>query len=428
MYSLALCVVFGFGLLAIGMTNPPESPPTIPSDPSIASTEESGPESEGLRECVITLNTGRKITGFLMHSGDEEIVLRLEGIDTTYQRTSIANIQFLPPVSTRYQEIRDTIEDTDIETRLVLVQWLRTRHAYTLALNELTSILEIEPYNEQAQTLHAWLKAHIELNAKPKTTTRKPKTTKINRSTAAASIPTLTKDQINLMRIYELDLRNPPKMIVPDETLRTLMVRHPDSFPINSQEREAYFKLPEHEKLKLLFTHRARDLYPQVKILEDPAPMRTFKTKVHARNGWIVNACASTWCHGGTEAGDFQLINTRPNTDATAYTNFLIITNYRLDDGTPLIDFDNPARSILLQLATRTTNSLHPHPPVPVDRPGPRFRPVFRSSRDRKYQQTVDWINSIYKPRVKYDLGYPPPPPEPTISDTADRPQSLPTP
>jgi hypothetical protein len=411
--------LIGVAITSIAMTEPPETAPEQGIEQADRTASETQPANdpidqkaeEGLHECVLTFITGRTITGFLMESRDEDVVLRLEGIDTTYRRSSISSIKFLPPVSERYRDIRDTIEDTDIETRLVLVEWLRTRQAYTLALNELSSILELQPGNSKARTLHAWLEAHIKLVSKSSAPKTNPESIRpAPKRQKAPEIPLLNEQQINLMRVYELDLKSPPKMKVTDETLKSLMLRHPDSFPIDTTDRDEYFKLPEHEKLRLLFVHRERDLYTEVKVLEDPEMMRTFKDTVHARNGWLLNGCATTRCHGGSDAGEFRLFNDRPNSNETAYTNFFIVDHFKLKDGTPLIDHENPARSALLQLATQNANSLRPHPEVSLERPGSRYRPIFRSSRDRKYQQAVNWIKMIYKPRVDYDLGYPPEP------------------
>lgn len=404
-------------MLALGMSDPGASESTDPSGTAQYEREasEDTEHEEGLLECVVTMNSGRKITGFLIESRDESIVIRLEGVDTTYQRKNISSVEFLAPVSERYEELREQIEDSDVETRLILVEWLRAREAYTLAFNELESILEIAPEYPEAKTLYNWLKAYLELNDKTRarkkkrsTATQKPQDTN-----SSDGVPVLDEKQVNLMRVYELDLRDPPRLIVEDETLRELMARHPEKFPMDADAREEYFDLPEHEKLRLLFTHRARDLYEQVRVFEDPAMLRAFRDSVHARNGWLINACASTRCHGGEEAGDFRLVNDKPNSVETAYTNFYIIDHYTLEDGTPLLDLDNPERSALLQLATRPANAIRVHPEVPLERPGARYRPIFRSSRDRKFQQAVDWINSIYRPRVDYDIGYPPAPAAP---------------
>ncbi len=407
--TLAACLLFAGGLGAMSIQpDPADADPmdTHPAHDGVTSPE--GAADEGLNECVITLVSGRKITGFLIESRDEEVVIRLEGIDTTFKRSGIGSIRFLPPVAERYLTLRENINDTDIETRLTLVEWLRAREAYQLAVEELASILEVEPNNPQARTLHNWLKAKLAMDEQKKAT----KKTKARRSPKAdpTSIPTLSDEQINLMRVYEIDLRNPPKLVVPDNTLRELIARHPEEFPVDESARAEYFELPEVEKLKLLFIHHARDLYGQVRVIEDPAMLKEFTTMINGRRGWLVNACASTSCHGGTEAGSFRLVRERPNSHESAYTNFYRIDQYRLKDGSPLIDYESPARSALLQLAMHQSNSLRPHPEVITDRRLSRWRPVFRSSRDRKFKLALDWISSVYAPRVQYDLGYPPPP------------------
>ena len=416
-------------MLAFGMSNTaapqlePANDPATASDaePTTGSDSLNDGSDEGVLECVLTMTSGRKITGFLIESLDDAVVIRLEGIDTTYRRKNIDSIEFLPPVSERYRELREQIEDTDIETRLILVEWLRAREAYTLAFIELEAILEIAPDYPEAKTLHTWLKAYLNLKSK----TKKRRTSVPDRAERPAPVPepgppVLSEEQVNLMRVYELDLRDPPRLLVPDKTLEKLIARYPEKFPMNAEDREELFELSEPEKLRLLFTHRARDLYPEVKILEDPAMMEAFRESVHARNGWLINACASTRCHGGEEAGAFRLVNQNPNSVETAYTNFFIIDHFLLKDGTPLLDLENPERAPLLQLATRQANAIRTHPEVPLERPGARYRPIFRSSRDRKFQQAVDWIRSIYRPRVEYDIGYPPPPPPEPAADIND--------
>ena len=46
-----------------------------------------------------------------------------------------------------------------------------------------------------------------------------------------------------------------------------------------------------------------------------------------------------------------MLASKRPSAEATVYTNFLILERYRLPDGTPMISYEEPARSPLLNLA-----------------------------------------------------------------------------
>ena len=397
-------------------------------------------DSQGIRECVITLKSGRTITGELVREDSRIVVVGIEGIQTTFQRRLIANLVILPPVPERYERLRSTIADDDIDSRLALVEWLRARKAYNLALEELNEILLIEPRNPHAKLLHKWLSEYDKLSRDDQSDQSKendgsPTTNDTDSNTAKDEdtrtyqirrneLPTLSDEQINLMRVYEIDLRNPPKMRIADEVMLELMRDNPDAFSPNEDERMKTLNLPEVEKLKLLFTLKARDLYPRVELLENPDSLQRFKDQIHHGRGWLINACASTRCHGGVDAGSFQLINDRPNTDETAFTNLYIIENTTLSNGLPLIDFNSPERSPLLQMAVIPSNSLVPHPEIPRGYPGTGFRPIFRHTRDRKYQQAMDWIRSMYQPRPELDFDYPPrqpetdPNPQPTTDPT----------
>lgn len=422
----------------------PESEPSLGPAPGPESVPQSNddaqdPSDEGIRECIITLLSGRTITGELIRQDSLIVVIGINGIDTTFQKKSVAQVKVLAPVAERYQAMRAATADDDIDARLSLVEWLRARKAYTLALNELDSILTIDPKNPRAKLLHTWLAEYGKLRRTdpeqpntPQQQTPVPdntqedteRTLKFNRN----QFPTLTPEQINLMRVYEIDLRQPPKVRVPDEVITELMARSPESFSPNKDERSRNYQLPEIDKLKLLFTLKARDLYSKVEVLGTPRSLANFKDDVHNRRGWLINACASTRCHGGTEAGSFRLLNTKPNSDETAFTNLYIIEHTTLADGTPLINYKTPDRSPLLQMGMVRGNALTPHPEIPRDFPGIGWRPIFRTTRDRKYQQALDWIRSMYQPRPDYGFDYQPypldPSPDPNAAPSPARPGS----
>lgn len=405
-----LLLVFNL-ISAAGMAAMPQATTALVAQ----TTYQAKPDAEpGIQECVITLLSGRRVTGELIRQDALIVVIGINGINTTFQRDQLIAIKILPPVAKRFAQMRAAIDDNDIEARLTLIEWLRIRKAYTLAIKELESVLIQSPNNHRAKLLYTWLTEYNKLgppstkddtdSTTPKSTRRKTKRPSRSQVARQNEIPPLTKEQINLMRVYEIDLRDPPKIRVPDETLTILMSRNPKAFSPNEDDRKAIFKLPEIEKLKLLFTHKARDLYVEVVVLEDPTAMKLFKDDVHSRRGWIINTCASTRCHGGTNAGPFQLINTRLNSNETAYTNLYIIEHYTLADGGSLIDFEDPQRSPLLQMAMIEKNSLKPHPVIPRDYPGMGFRPIFKSTRDRNYRDAVDWIRSMYQPRPEYEF------------------------
>lgn len=382
--------------------------PPAPEEPAVWAEPDAPPaEEEGIREVVVVLTTGREIAGALVNESREAVVVRINGIDTTIPRGRVAGVRRLAPVAERYAELRAAVDDNDVRARLALAEWLRAREAYRLALAELKGVLEIDPANQDARTLHDWLTAHLELAAKA----RERRPTRSRATPPAPPIPTLTPEQINLIRIYEIDLSNPGRLVVPDELLRELMVRHPESFPAEVAAREAIIASSPAEKLRVLFDHKARDLYPRVRVLDDPPVMTEFKRHVHA--GWVVNACASNRCHGGEAAGRLRLLNQRPNSDTTAYTNFIILDRFRLADGTPLINHEQPARSPLLQMGLPRQVSLYPHPEVDRAALGQDWRFVFRNSSAAPFKRTVEWIVSLYRPRTDYGIAYPPAASEP---------------
>lgn len=374
----------------------PAPPPAENSESDRAS------EDTGVTEAVVTLTTGRELEGVLVSDTPESVVLRINGIETTLPRWRVTRVRVLPPVEERYRTMRASVEDADIRARLSLAEWLRNRQAYRLALEELDGILEIEPGNPDARTLHTWLRNHLDMASRTRPARREVRTP------AASSIPVLTPEQINRIRVYELDLNHPTRIVVPDDVMRELMVRFPETFPVSLEEREAMLKLDAVDKMRILFDRKARDLYDSVRVLEDPPAMASFKTRIHGAGGWIINACASNRCHGGSEAGRLQLLSQRPNSDETAYTNFLILDRFRLADGTPLINYDEPARSPLLHMAMSRRASLYPHPAIDPREFGQDWRFVFRTTNDRRFIETAEWIASLYTPRTDYGITYPP--------------------
>ncbi len=441
--GLSLCALL-LSMTLLALTKPRQTQPapvgfvlaswTPDSEQPEEDTQEKQASAEGIRECVITLRSGRTISGELVREDSRIVVIGIEGIETTFQRRNIANIVVLAPVQERYEKLRATIAEDDIDARLALIEWLRSRKAYGIAIKELDDLLILEPNHPHAKLLHRWLSEYDKLESTdrneqkdqedqqdqqdqqaeggkpetPKPDTQEPREYQITRN----DLVPLSDEQINLMRVYEIDLRDAPRMRVPDEVMIELMRANPDAFSPDQDQRNQILQLPAVDKLKLLFSLKARDLYARIEVLENPDSLIRFKEQVHHGRGWLINACASTRCHGGVDAGSFRLINERPNTDETAFTNLYIIENTRLANGTPLIDFNTPERSPLLQLAMMPSNSLFPHPQIPQDYPGMKYRPIFRNTRDRKYQQAIDWIRSMYQPRPEYDFEYPPKPEE----------------
>ena len=358
-------------------------------------------------ECILHLVAGRQLSAHLISRSDNEVVVRIGSIPTAFKRSEIDRLEILPPALDRYRVMREAIDDSDVPSLMVLVDWLRARDLYAEAVAELDHVLELEPGNSRARQMRSVLEQHRELaerTAPPASTTpRQPNPTP---RPVRAEFPFLTPDDINILKVYEIDLAKPPRMRVDRETIQDLITAYiqSDLIPTSKEGRDALLRQSPDRILDLMFRLRAREFYSRVKVIDQPESMKLFRDEVHA--SWLINACATDRCHGGSEAGRLMLYNRSRNGEAAVYTNFLILDRARLSDGTPLINYDQPQRSPLLHLALPRERSLYPHPET-LSAKG--WKPVFTSQKDRRFEETLEWIRSMYRPRPEYPINYTPP-------------------
>lgn len=358
--------------------------------------------------CVVVLKDGTRLSGSLVERTDDRVVLRIDRVLTTVEMLRIDRVELLEPIIDRYEAMRAAVGDSDTDQILLLVDWLIGHAEYRLALDEVRQILQRDPLNPKALQYRVMLEQQIALLA----SRRDPSDDGApNPIPHRRTFPTLAPEQVNLIRVYEVDLASPPRMVIEHETIDRLIERYAghEEIPLSPEGRDALHHLAPHRVLELLFRLRARDLYPEVQVLEDPGSMHRFREDVH--RGWLLRGCATSRCHGGDNAGNLPLAMDRPNSDETVYTNFLILDRYRLADGTPLINYEEPAKSPLLQMALPRENSRFPHPPVlELGRERP-WRAVLTSPDDPRFERALQWIRSMYRPHTDYPVVYTPPQP-----------------
>lgn len=394
---------------------PAPQPAAQPPEAALDTTDEPGEEPEEEEpEAVVLLKDGQRMSGFLIEQTDERVVLRVGGISTTIERELVDRVMVLPPIEERYRAIREAIGDGDTDQLLRLAEWLRARGRFADAIHELDHVLSLEPENADAKRLRLLAAQQEMLREKAREAREARENAAPGGRPAAADpadpFPLLTEEQINLIRVYEVDLAAPPRMLVDRDVVTRLLTEHAGhpQIPVAQADREALYRRRPAEILELMFRLQARELYGEVEVLEDPASLESFRDDVH--RGWLMNTCATTRCHGGKEAGRLALATRRRNSDATVYTNFLILDRFRMPDGTPLINYEEPSRSMLLHLGLPREDSLYPHPPVPgVDGRGDAWRAAFRGPQDRRFREAVEWIQSMYRPRPEYPIDYTPP-------------------
>lgn len=381
--------------------------------PAVAPAPAAEPAAEAEPEAVIYLRDGQEFTGQLIAQADNKVVLRIAGIVTTFNADQVERIRVLPSVMERYKALREAIDDNDSEQILRLADWLVERKRFDLAIAELKALIARQPQSGPAKRQLATVEKMAAMRDR-RDAARAAARAGGDRPEAAApvtapAIPLLTEPQIALMKVYEVDLAAKPRVVVPPEVSRRLFEEHGGNpaVPQTPEGRDALLRRPGYELLDVIFAARARELYPLVKVVDQPEGLRRFRDDV-LRN-WLANSCATSQCHGGADAGRLVLVNRALGTDPTVYTNFWIMSRYRLAGGAPLIDWENPGKSPLLQLGLPRTVSTTPHPPVPRG-PGGRelWKPVFLSDQDHRFAATVAWIQSMYRPRPDYALEYAP--------------------
>ncbi|MBY0262931.1 MAG: hypothetical protein K2Q20_11340, partial [Phycisphaerales bacterium] len=394
-------------LLAAGIALGPwacvhaEDPPAPKAEKASTPT----PDPDDATEMLVLLKDGRRISGTVSKQNAQEIVLVIAGIPTRFPTSDIERFEVLPSLFERYRQLREAVGE-DPDQIVKLAEWLQTREKYEWAYAEVQRALKADPSHPQALKLSTLLEQQIQLKAK-----RQAKPKEEDEEEAGAGVPKpgplprvdfplLSQEQVDLIKVFEIDLAANPRLIIPRETIAKVLdanAAHP-LVPITREGREAIFRKSPAEVLDFMFRLQAREFYKDVQVIDPPKPMQLFRDQV-ART-WLLNSCATTQCHGGMDAGRLVLFNRRANAERSLYTNFLILSRYRTADGTPLIDFESPERSVLLQMGLPRGRSRTPHPPV-FRGVGARdaFKPVFQTDQDRAFQAGGDWIKSLYKPR-----------------------------
>ena len=418
---ITLCVAWAG--LACGQDTPKPIQPSTPPPPAVEPPRPSERVDEAPiePEATITLRDGRELTGFVVSRDGKEIKLRIAGIVTPVPRDQIGTIEFLPPVEDRYKALRSKVADTDVDGRIMLVNWLVARSAFDMAMQEAQSLVNDHPESAEAKRVHDTVEqqALLAKNRTPKKGIEHEAGG--NEHRPGADYPILFADEINLLRVFQVNLADPPKMSAPREMVDELIRRYKDHPPMpqTAEGREALYRARPEQILKLAFDLRARDMYGMVKVTEEPNSLRLFRANVW--RGWVLNSCATSACHGGQEAGRLWLLNKRPNADATVYTDYMVMHDFTLADGTPLLNYEKPAESPLLQMALPPEISKRKHPTVKFINGAKGFSPPFHGPEDRRFQETVEWLRAMEVPEGRaYPLTYKPPTPKPVLPSPAE--------
>jgi len=353
------------------------------------------------RRVRVQFNDGRALIGSLVEDGYTHVVVEIAGISTRYAREAVESVRPYPTDEELYERFRLTIEPDQYAARYTLAFWLYNKKMYAESKRELESLLEATNHFEAKQLLTE-VNAQLTLLESPvgdEPSERRPRTP---RQEQGARADLLSADDVNLIRVYEIDLKNPPRLQVPKSLITTMLERFPDHelMPVGTRARDAFYAREPIDIVRTLFGLKARDLYGEVKVLGEPESLNIFRQRVH--NSWIITNCATSRCHGGPGAGRLFLHHRNFKEPEVRMTNLLILTRTDLDT-LPLIDFDRPTDSLAYQYALPLTEARRPHPQVRG------WEPALPAARRGLREDFVRWVRSMQIQRGEYPIEYTPP-------------------
>jgi len=368
------------------------------------------PEQTG----VVMMRDGSVRSGVILEDTFEHVLIEVEGIRARLVRETVSHVVLKPTFEQTYQQFKRGLLPNRPESHLELCKWLYQLRKYELCRKELEELLANAELGE-ARRLMRMVDAQLALQ-KPDTAAPSgpapippPSLSGASEHADDADMPReiLTHDDVNLIRVYEIDFEHPPKVRVEAGTIQKLIDTYSTNklIPASRTERNALFNAEPLDIVEhLIFELRARELYPEIKVETEPYALNLFRLRVH--NTWLMNNCASTDCHGGTDGGRLFLYRDGYRDQRVRYTNYLILERLKLDpDKPPLIDYENPMQSLLIQHGLPREEARFPHPDVL------NWTPAFPAGNSKLVEATVGWIEAMMQPRPEYPIDFTPPDP-----------------
>ena len=371
---------------------------------------------------IVRMMDGQIRRGIIIDDGFDEVIVEIEGIRANLKRATVDYVELAPTVEELYDEYKKTLDPVNHDAHLTLCRWLFEKRRYELAKEETLALLEKVEMPE-ARSLINIINAQLALKVKPAPAQEEQGAG--DDASAEATQPEqpagdsgpvrlsdllpdqiISTEDVNLIRVFEIDFDHPPRVTITPEAVRTLIEKYGTNslIPANQTGRNALFRTAADDPLqivRLMFELRARDLYGQVQVNSEPHALNLFRRRVH--DTWLINTCATNACHGGLTAGSFFLHRRDYKDERVRFTNMLILERLKLDPEWPLINFERPEDSMIIQYAMPRDLARKPHPRVDG------WKAAFSPANNRLKDEAIEWINSMMQPRPEYPVDYEPP-------------------
>jgi hypothetical protein len=378
---------------------------------------------------VVVMRDGQTREGVIVEDDFDHVLIEIEGIRANLKRSTVSHVMLSPTVEQLYEQYKATLQPGHYDAHFRLCQWLADEKRYDLAHKELLLLLEQVEMADALQLFNI-VDAQMKLRGKPvEGDAGQPGDEHLGDApqngaadgdgSLAGSVRAVdlmpeqlvTKEDVNLIRVYEIDFEHQTRVTITPDTVRTLIEKYGtnDLVPASQTGRNQMFRTAADDPLqivRLMFELRARDLYPLIQVNSEPYALNLFRRRVH--DTWLINTCATNACHGSPFAGRFFLHRKNYKDDEVRFTNLLILETLQLDPNWPLINYERPEDSLIIQYALPRELARKPHPLVSG------FKPAISPTNQRMKQDAIEWIEAMMQPRPEiegrpYGVEYQPP-------------------
>lgn len=353
----------------------------------------------------VFLKDGTPLRGDVAFSGDELVIRNAAG-EMRYPRAEVERVEWLTPAATLeadYNRRLATLADTDLDGHLSLAEWAGEQSRSDWMSDLARHVLAMDPTHPRALEL---LEAAQTLVAASTAGAQSQPTTSQSAAGRFPPPPLLSDRDIQRLRLHEV------RRTGAAEDVRVRFLRKPGETELERVVRGEIEDMPgadpqwdrilangkPHEKLQVILAATDLEYADRIEVRSDPGVFLQFRRRVLPL---LARGCARSGCHGSEAGATFRFPLGAMTGESVAYTSFALLDRAQTASG-PLIDRDDPRRSILLQCMLPESDSQHPHPPVP----GQRIVPPLRGVRDRNYEVVLEWIKSLRTPHPEYALDY----------------------
>lgn len=200
--------------------------------------------------------------------------------------------------------------------------------------------------------------------------------------------PYLSKEDIELIKVYEVDLETdpPPRVVIPRDELRKFIKEYQgdDEELRGKSNQNDFVRASGHVQLEKFFQHKARDYYKHVSIRSQIDSLRDWRN-LHRR--YVLGYFQPMF--GAGSVPELYIFPRGRDTERIEMTNFFILTQTSID-GKPIIDRNVPEESLLVQWGLPRESAKFP---APEDIKG--WEPKFKDEKDERFIEKVDWIKSL---------------------------------